>query len=693
MPKPILQLSLLGLLTLLSFYTFSQCVNYSTYGTNNGTLTFDGNEAVYETIGITEQDYYTVNVSCGYAYSFDFCANGGSSGSLYPDITLLDGANVLAFDMWDGTCANVTWAATFTGSIVLYIADDWDGCDTYSTSYSGTMAYNEVAVGSNSSFTLTATGCTTASSTITGDTGGAFSFNPAPGDGASIDSGSGTITNGTAGSSYTVQYDLGCGNSSTQNVTLSNAGDASFSLNASCGGAVASVTGNQGGTFAFNPAPGDGAQVSATTGNLSNATAGTTYYIEYTVCGTSNIESVAVIDDNCFTLNGDAQYISVSGEQCIELTAASNDQTGCAWNGNQIDFNSDFSLNLDYYFGSNPNGADGTTFTFQPSSSSACGQAGAQLAGGGISNSLVIEFDTYDNDGGSSWDLSCDHIAVETDGDLIDDPSNYPANSAPYCGPVCAKSGGGNIDDGGIYNVEIAWDASLQQLDIYFDGDLRLSCTGDFVTNVFGGQNQVYWGATAATGGFNNQQYFCPSTVVVLPVELSSFTSTCNEGREIFTWVTETELNTDYFELEYTYDGIIFYPVRQIDAAGTSSVVNTYTTSVETGDIKTRYYRLKIVDIDGHTEYSELIASQHCNGTINPFIHLLNNSANGITIGLNDKGIITMVDQLGKIVYNSENQVQFCTIPKQRISTGIYYINAFSPVTGESETRKVYIQN
>src|SRR5690606_33129276 len=109
------------------------------------------------------------------------------------------------------------------------------------------------------------------------------------------------------------------------------------------------------------------------------------------------------------------------------------------------------------------------------------------------------------------------------------------------------KAGGGNIDDGGVYEVEISWNAVTEQLEIYFDGALRLSCGGDFVNTVFGGQNMVYWGATSATGGLNNEQYFCPSTIMFLPSEITAFTTRCEEQNEMFKWIVASESRVDYY--------------------------------------------------------------------------------------------------------------------------------------------------
>lgn len=442
-----------------------------------------------------------------------------------------------------------------------------------------------------------------------------------------------------------------------------------------------SITGTPGGTFTFNPAPGGGAQVNSTTGTVSNGSAGTTYFVQYTICGTSTTHSVTVLDEDCFTLNGTAQYINVGGEQCIQLTDEINNQTGCAWNGSQIDFNSNFSLSLDYYFGNNINGADGNTFTFQPSSSTACGQNGGQLGAGGIPNALSIEFDTYDNDNPAHiYDMSCDHIAAEIDGNLN--------SGTPYCGPVCAKPGGANIDDGGVYEVEIAWNSATQQLDIYFNGALRLSCGGDFVNTVFGGQNMVYWGATSATGGLNNQQYFCPSTVVVLPTELASFTSYCENSIESFEWTTLTESRVDFFQLEYTYDGLVFYGAGIQPAAGNSTEVVNYNLTVDQIDPKQRYYRLKIVDENGDLKYTDLIAGNRC-GNDN-LISKIKQSDNSLEILCSENTNLTIVNQVGKVIFKSANFNNQFILDTQNVATGIYYINA-SNENGQIEVKKIIV--
>ena len=139
----------------------------------------------------------------------------------------------------------------------------------------------------DASFTTTAT-CDGGTATITGDAGGTFAFNPVPGDGAMIDAATGTVTGGTSGATYTIEYTTAgaCPGTNTETVTVLTADDASFTTNPTCDGGTVTITGDAGGTFAFNPAPGDGAMIDAATGTVTGGTSGATYTIEYTTAGT-----------------------------------------------------------------------------------------------------------------------------------------------------------------------------------------------------------------------------------------------------------------------------------------------------------------------------------------------------------------------------------------------------------------------
>lgn len=385
-----------------------------------------------------------------------------------------------------------------------------------------------------------------------------------------------------------------------------------------------------------------------------------------------------------YCLGGNASYQTIGGNNCIQLTPETNDQTGCAWNQNAINFNQPFNLSLNYYFGNNINGADGTTFTFQPNLG-ACGQSGGQLGAGGIANSLVIEFDTYDNDNPAHvFDMLADHIAVEIDG-------NLQGPGAPYCGPVAAFANNANLDDGNIHAIQISWNPATQNLTISVDGALRLTCNGNFITSVFGGNSQIYWGATAATGGLNNQQYFCPNTVV-LPVTITKFDSECMQSYEQIYWDVESQENVAYYEVEYTYDGYVYYPLHTEPANTDKTGQITYAFTTPTSS-QQRYYRLTSVDNNGERNQSDLIASENCL----PKTTILSNSfiaEDVLTMSFNDLNCAYQLFDLQgraitKVETNGNNDM--VTMNTAGFTSAMYILKIWNK-KGELEAHRIYIQ-
>ena len=277
--------------------------------------------------------------------------------------------------------------------------------------------------------------------------------------------------------------------------------------------------------------------------------------------------------------------------------------------------------------------------------------------------------------------MACDHIYAEIDGSM--------QGGAPLCGPVCAKPGEGNIDDGRTYAVDMDWNSATNTLDIYFNDVLRLSCTNNFITSTFGGASSVYWGITSARGGLNNQQYFCPTTVIILPAEMGHFSTVCDGTSEYFEWTAFTENRVDYFTLEYTYGGLVFHPVESVSSAGQSLDEVEYMLKIESQDPKQRYYRLKIVDEDGRYEYTDLIAGKACGTSQNQLISSISQEEDNLKISLYEDALCILVNQLGQVIIcgmSSNQQVQAYT---NGLTKGIYFLKV--EIDGEVETKKLYL--
>lgn len=199
-----------------------------------------------------------------------------------------------------------------------------------------------------------------------------------------------------------------------------------------------------------------------------------------------------------YVINGNA--ISL-GNDCFQLTPANYFQVGSVWFQNKVTLNSDITVTGTLNLGSiDGGGADGIAFVLQPICSG-LGVVGGGIGYQGISPSLAVEFDTWQN--GEFADPAADHVALMRNGVV----SHNTANNLQ--GPVLLP----NMENGTNHPFTISWNAGINNLKVWFDGNLLIDYTNDIVTNIFGGNANVFWGFTAATGAAINFQTVCISNV------------------------------------------------------------------------------------------------------------------------------------------------------------------------------------
>lgn len=112
----------------------------------------------------------------------------------------------------------------------------------------------------------------------------------------------------------------------------------------------------------------------------------------------------------------------------------------------------------------------------------------------------------------------------------------------------------------------------------------------------------------------------------VLPIELVSFTVECKENQKQASWVTATEINNAYFELEESQDAINFYTIANIATQnGNSATEQQYSTSFDNNQHITNYYRLKQIDENGNYIYSSLVKVSCGKTSISPIVSIYPN--------------------------------------------------------------------
>jgi gliding motility-associated-like protein len=213
-----------------------------------------------------------------------------------------------------------------------------------------------------------------------------------------------------------------------------------------------------------------------------------------------NVLSAQSQSDNPYYMNKNAVQENCN---CYTLTPDAQFKSGSVWNINKINLTQSFDYHFNVYLGCNDDlGADGMAFVLQPISTS-IGNDGAGLGVENVSPSVIVAIDTWQNV--ELADPAYDHLDIHLNGNLN---HNSPNDIA---GPVQALANSANIEDCQWHVLRIVWNSIAKKITVYIDDNLRLTADIDLVQTVFGGDPQVFWGFTAATGGGTNRQRFCTS--------------------------------------------------------------------------------------------------------------------------------------------------------------------------------------
>ena len=214
-----------------------------------------------------------------------------------------------------------------------------------------------------------------------------------------------------------------------------------------------------------------------------------------------------------FKLNGSASQLATNE---IRLTPDAGNQSGNAWSYGKVDFAKSFTISYSAYFGTkDAAGADGiaTVFHNSPSGVNATGDQGIGIGARGIANGIVLEIDTYNN-GTGVGDIANDHGQI------------WVSSNQSGAGLLTTATDLGNVEDGAYHNIVVNWNFATKTLSYTLDGINAGTYTfpaGTPITSYFGGVSKVYFGYTASTGAFSNDQRvrfnnFCSD----LPIELDS---------------------------------------------------------------------------------------------------------------------------------------------------------------------------
>ncbi|RYY51148.1 MAG: T9SS type A sorting domain-containing protein [Chitinophagaceae bacterium] len=168
-----------------------------------------------------------------------------------------------------------------------------------------------------------------------------------------------------------------------------------------------------------------------------------------------------------------------------------------------------------------------------------------------------------------------------------------------------------------------------------------------------------YFAVTALDKNNNESEI---SLGVVLPVTGLELTVQLSGNTSMVNWTTLTEINSRYFEVQRSTDGVHFTTVARVDAAGNSNAARSYQYQDVLLSRGTYYYRIRLTDLDARNSLSHVkhvvYSSDQISVVVGP-----NPFNNGINVSnLADVAQLDILDVTGRVLasrkLNNESNVR-----------------------------------
>ncbi|MEZ4829439.1 MAG: T9SS type A sorting domain-containing protein [Bacteroidia bacterium] len=231
----------------------------------------------------------------------------------------------------------------------------------------------------------------------------------------------------------------------------------------------------------------------------------------------------------------------------------------------------------------------------------------------------------------------------------------------------------------------------------YIDADITGLVEANFVLLHNTGGGFVNIGGTLNAGanqmtfsGINTFGALTLGDPASFPVEWLDFQAVAQPQGIVLNWATAFELNNDYYSVERSFDGNIFASIGNVEGAGTTSDISTYTFTDEEGlrlNSNVLYYRLKQVDNNGQYDYSTIVevrlettSSLSLRAYPSPLTEVLNVEL--IQSDLPLGAALSLTDMAGRVLWSTNTDRETgsyrFSIPVSHLSAGIYTLVAQS---------------
>lgn len=288
-------------------------------------------------------------------------------------------------------------------------------------------------------------------------------------------------------------------------------------------------------------------------------------------------------------------------------------------------------------------------------------------AGIDVYGTLIVDFSNLLNNGGNSETFSTGTVSLINDSRWQINSGNYKNSGITnICSTCCLYLSTGNIQN----SIDGSFTGSGAVISSF--GSLKNEGTWD---------SSIVWCSTGSDNGMvtpencilaNDMCLFVP-----LPTQLNYFVGYRDAMQNELIWETASEINSDYFNLEKSSDGLYWKVIGTVKAKGTSYSTSTYNFSDRHESSETNYYRLSQIDLNGDNNFSKIVSIQSETNT--ELLIYPNPTEGNFTIELSPKHTfhsINILNASGKIINKIEIGDTFSINLQLPLQNGIYFIQA-----------------
>jgi hypothetical protein len=222
------------------------------------------------------------------------------------------------------------------------------------------------------------------------------------------------------------------------------------------------------------------------------------------------------------------------------------------------------------------------------------------------------------------------------------------------------------------YSSTMGW-LSSSQCTICSQGTILGTSTLNTTTN------EIVW---SGVSGFSDFAGFGQGSGSPLPVELMNFSGNCQEEGVQLNWQTASEFNASHFNVEKSKDGLHWDEIGQVNAAGNSNSLLSYSFIDRNEILGVNYYRLRQVDIDGTEKEFGPIRTNCESESPKTWMSYPNPSQNGFQVvcdydELVGEANLYLTDASGKLVANQAitmNDGMNLFVINRELTPGIYFM-------------------